>query len=82
MDLRQEKIQARLRLNIMQTLCDYGQVGEGRLRNRYAYYPPQLVETVVNQLCEEGFCERISTPQMAHVVVLKQNVERALRGEG
>lgn len=76
-DLTREK----LRLFIKKRLLDLGRIPESQLRNYYHYYPPERVTAVIDELCEDGFCERIITPRRASIVVLRNEEElgRALQ---
>lgn len=63
----------RLKLNIRKRLYDFGKMSESQLRNYFKdHYDPEQVTQAVNELYEEGHCERIVTPRGASIVVLRE----------
>jgi hypothetical protein len=72
----------RLKLNIRKRLYDFGKVQESLLRNYFKdHYEPEQVTQAVDELCDEGHCERFITPRGASIVALRneEQVSEALR---
>lgn len=63
----------RLKLNTKKRLADYGKIPESHLRNYFKnHYDPEQVTQALDELCEEGFCERFTTPRGASVIVVRE----------
>lgn len=63
----------RLKLNTKKRLSDYGKIPESHLRNYFKnHYEPEQVTQALNELCDEGFCERFITPRGASVIVVRE----------
>ena len=61
----------RLKLNIRKRLYDFGKMPEAQVRNYFRdHYDPEQVTKALDELCGQGFCERIVTPRGASIVSL------------
>jgi hypothetical protein len=61
----------RLKLNIRKRLYDFGKMPEAQVRNYFRdHYDPEQVTKALDELCGQGFCERIITPRGASIVSL------------
>jgi hypothetical protein len=72
----------RLKLNIRKRLYDFGKMPEAQIRNYFRdHYDPEQVTAALDELCNQGFCERFVTPRGASIIALRneEQVSEALR---